>query len=124
MASIEEIRVTRLQKLEKLKARGIDSYPAHAKKDYDLENVVLNFTKLSKKKSLSLVGRVMSLRPQGGLVFFNLNDGSASFQGLVKKDVVGEELFDFFSSVIDIGDFVEVRGSLFLTKRNEKTIEV
>ena len=37
---------------------------------------------------------------------------------------MSEEMFDLFSQTIDIGDFIEVSGSLFVTKRNEKTLKV
>ena len=66
----------------------------------------------------------MAIRPQGGLLFFNINDGTALFQGLLKKDEMDESVFDLFSQTVDIGDFVEVSGLLFVTKRNEKTIKV
>ena len=83
-----------------------------------------DFEELSKKESLILAGRVMAIRPQGGLVFLNIYDGTSLFQGLLKKDEIEASVFDFFSQVVDIGDFIEVSGSLFITKRNEKTIKI
>lgn len=124
MASLEEIRNNRLEKLKKLAEKGINSYPISSNKDYDLEKVVADFDNLSSKKSLSLVGRVMSLRPQGSLVFFHFDDGTARFQGLLKKDEMKESDFDLFSANVDIGDFIEAKGSLFTTKRGEKTLKV
>jgi lysyl-tRNA synthetase class 2 len=125
MASLEEIRQTRLEKLHKIKEAGMDPYPALSKKDADLAKVVVDFAKLEKKaKPLTLVGRVMSLRPQGALTFITFNDGTAPFQALLKRDTVGEKAFSFFSDVVDIGDFIQIKGALFLTKRSEKTIEV
>jgi len=127
MASLEEIRNTRIEKLKKLEEAGIDAYPATAQKDFDLAFVIKNFPKLSKskKKEYSLVGRVMSLRPQGGLIFFHFSDGTEKFQGLLKRgEGISDESFDLFHQTVDIGDFVEVKGSLFLTKRNEKTLEI
>jgi len=58
------------------------------------------------------------------VIFITLFDGTANFQALLKKDVLGDSLFDFFNEVIDIGDFVEVQGIFFITKRGEKTVEV
>ena len=58
---------------------------------------------------------------RAGLVFFNINDGTESFQGLLKKDEMDEKVFDLFQDTIDIGDFVEIHGKLFITKRGEKT---
>ncbi|MDO8483058.1 MAG: lysine--tRNA ligase [bacterium] len=124
MASIEEIRNTRLAKLEALKSAGINAYPTKTDRDCDLIEAVVKFDKLSKKKSVSLAGRVMSLRPQGGLIFFTLDDGTGRFQGLIKSDEVALEIFDLFSKTTDIGDFIQVSGTLFVTKRNEKTLQV
>lgn len=127
MASLEEIRNTRIEKLKKLEEAGIDPYPASTKKDLDLSVLVKDFTKLSKskKKEYSLVGRVMSLRPQGALIFFHFSDGTEKFQGLLKRgEGIADKDFDLFFDCVDIGDFVEVKGPLFVTKRNEKTVQV
>ena len=66
----------------------------------------------------------MSVRGQGAIIFITLYDGTANFQAVLKKDVLGEEKLNFWSDVTDIGDFVEVCGIFFTTKRGEKTIEV
>ena len=124
MASVEEIRNTRLEKLRLMAEAGLDAYPISTKREHTLAEAAEQFEKLAKKKSVTLAGRVMSLRPQGGLVFFTLDDGTGRFQGLLKKENVTEQEFELFSKVVDIGDFLEVEGSLFLTKRNEKTLEV
>ncbi len=127
MASLEEIRNIRIEKLNRLKEAGVDPYPVSSHQDLSLLEVIKGFAKFSKskKKQYSLVGRVMSLRPQGGLIFFNFSDGTGRFQGMLKKgEGVSLEEFDLFFNTVDIGDFVEVRGTLFTTKRNEKTLEV
>jgi len=124
MSSFEELRNTRIEKLNKLAKLGINPYPATSKKDYSLSEVISDFEKISKKDSVHLAGRVMSIRGQGGLVFFNIHDGTASFQGLLKKDEMDEKIFDLFQETVDIGDFVEIDGKLFITKRGEKTLQV
>lgn len=127
MSSLEEIRNIRLEKLQKLEEKGINAFPTTTKRDFELSEVVKNFNKLSKakKKEYYLVGRVMSLRPQGGLVFFHFSDGTEKFQALVKKgEKISDADFDLLNETLDIGDFVEVKGSLFVTKRNEKTVQV
>lgn len=124
MASLEEIRNNRLEKLKMLKEKGVNSYPAISNREYSLLQVVNDFNELSKKESLALAGRIMAIRPQGGLIFFNINDGTALFQGLLKKDEMSEDVFDLFAQTVDIGDFIEASGPLFITKRNEKTIKV
>lgn len=125
MASLEEIRNTRLEKLKALEGLGVDAYPSHANQEYELSFVNKNFAKLSKskKKHYSLVGRVMSLRPQGAITFFHFFDGTDKLQGMLKSDEgTPKDVFELFENTVDIGDFIEVTGTLFLTKRKEKTI--
>ncbi len=124
MSSFEELRNTRIEKLKILEKAGMNPYPATSKQEYSLAEVIEDFEKLAKKKPVSLVGRIMSIRGQGGLVFFNINDGSGLFQGLLKKDEMDEKVFDLFQNTIDIGDFIEITGKLFITKRGEKTLQV
>lgn len=125
MASLEELRAERLKKLEALKQSGINPFPIESGQDQTIETVVAKFDSLAKaEKVVSLVGRVRAIRSQGALIFFNFDDGTASLQALLKKDEVKESDFDNFQNLIDIGDFVQVSGTLFLTKRNEKTIRV
>jgi lysyl-tRNA synthetase class 2 len=124
MSSLEELRNIRIEKIKLLEKAGMNPYPAVSKRDYPLSEVIENFEKISKKDSVSLVGRIMAIRGQGGLVFFNINDGTGTFQGLLKKDEMDEKVFDLFQNTIDIGDFIEISGKLFITKRGEKTLQV
>ena len=125
MSSIDEIRDARIKKLELLKKRGMDPYPADSKREISLQETIDSFDILEKKKETKwLAGRVMSIRGQGAIIFITLNDGTGSFQGLLKKDILGEEKFIFWNEVVDIGDFVEAEGIFFKTNRGEKTLEI
>ena len=126
MSSIDDIRNNRLEKLKILQEKGINPYPVSTLANNEVVNVVKNFTKLSKsKKRLILAGRVIALRPQGAIIFFNFYDGTGKFQALVKKgEKIDDESFSLFQNTVDIGDFVEIEGKLFLTKRKEKTLQV
>jgi len=124
MSSFEELRKTRIEKIKLLEKAGMEPYPSISKKDYSISEAVSDFEVLTKKKNISLVGRIMAIRGQGGLIFLNINDGTGVFQGLLKKDEMDEKVFDLFQNTIDIGDFIEVNGKLFITKRGEKTLQV
>ncbi len=122
---LEEVRDERTKKISVLKTKGIKPYPVSTKRDYSLDQVLKEFDALAEeKKKITLVGRIMALRGQGAILFFNINDGTALFQGLLKKDEVDEDVFSLFSEIVDLGDFVEVTGTLFTTKRGEKTLQV
>ncbi len=126
MASLEDIKQARLSKLKALIESGVDPYPAESSIDLTCSEAVKEFTKLSKAgKSLFMVGRIVSLRAQGKITFFNFDDGTARFQALLKSgEPIPTPQYEFFEKNFDIGDFVEVKGTLFLTKKNEKTILV
>ncbi len=94
MASQEEIKAVRLEKLKKLEALGIELYPVSVRKDFDLKDLREQFDALVKEEGsaeytnqeICIVGRILSLRGQGALVFADLFDGTATFQTIVKKD--------------------------------------
>ena len=124
MSSIDEIRDARIKKLQLLKEKGVNPYPARPKREMTLREAVNDFDLLEKNKETKWVaGRIMSIRGQGAIIFITLNDGTGVFQGLLKKDILGVEKFDFWNEVVDIGDFVEIQGTFFKTNRGEKTTE-
>ena len=130
---LEEIREARIGKLKKLKEAGMEPYPISNKRDFSLAEVLADFPKLSKRKtSLNLVGRLMAIREHGGSLFCDFQDGSTSLttggtgklQAYLKKNLLGDRLFSLFKEAVDVGDFLEFQGKLFLTKKKEKTLEV
>ncbi len=121
---IEELRKVRLEKLEQLKKAGIDPYPVETSRTHSLGEATSQFEKLSEsKKQITLVGRVRSIRTHGKLTFGNLEDGTGHIQFLLREDSLGEK-FKQFAEFLDIGDFLEITGSLSLSKTGEKTLEV
>jgi len=125
VATIDEIRKNRLKKLKAIESAGFLAYPGETKRSHFCLQAVEDFSKLARlKKEIVLAGRIMSLRPHGGLVFAHIEDGSGKIQLSLKKDRIGEKSFQFFLDNFDIGDFIETRGILFKTKRGEKTLEV
>ena len=125
MASLEEIRAERLKKLELLKEKGMLPFPIATKRSHSIADALSSFAKFSRdNKRMTLAGRVMAIRGQGALVFFNIQDGEATIQGFLKRDEMDETLFALFQDAIDIGDFVECTGTLFMTKRKERTMQV
>src|SRR3989338_8894772 len=125
MAGLEEIRKVRIEKLKAMRAVGLEPYPARAKPGMSLVKTVTSFDKIFQGgQEIVLVGRIMSLRPQGALVFFTLKDGTGSLQGLLKQSETNDADFKNFREFADIGDFVEGLGKLFLTARGKKNILV
>ncbi len=125
MASIEELRTERLKKLEKLKSLGISSYPSSSSRTHELKEVVDNFASLeSSQDSIIINGRVMSSRGQGAICFIDLYDGTSRMQIVIKLPESTEEVMNFYREYVDIGDFVEVSGKVFITKSGQQSILV
>jgi len=125
MTSLEKIRKIRIAKLKALEARGFDCFPRQSKKTHKISEALKDFFKLKiQKKEIVLAGRVISWRGHGGMFFLDIKDESGKIQVLFKKDKLGEKGFKFFQDFFDIGDFVELRGTLIKTKTAEKTLEI
>ena len=125
MATIEEIRKARLAKLERIRKKGLLAYPGEVTRTHSLSALLEGFSSLAKaQKEVMSAGRIRTVREHGGSTFFHIEDGTASMQAYLKEDRVGELPYRFFLENVDMGDFVQVRGVLFETKKGEKTIEV
>jgi len=118
----EEIRKNRIKKRQKLEHLGFSPYPISIKRTHQISQVLSNFNKI-KKQEVILVGRIRTMRSHGSLTFFDFEDGTGRIQALFAKDKIGEKNYQFFLEYFDIGDFIEVKGFLFKTKRGEETIE-
>lgn len=124
MASLEEIKQTRLAKLQILKDKGVNPYPAKVPRDFAISFLKTNFdAQVSSGADISVAGRVMALRGQGAILFAVLFDGTEKVQAIIKKDTLGDEVFSFFVDTVDIGDFISVTGNAMLSKTGEQSIE-
>lgn len=125
MASIEELRATRVEKLEALRKKGNVAYPSASSRTHDLSQALSSFESLQKSgEAIIVTGRVMSSRGQGALSFIDLYDGTAKLQAVIKLPESTEEVMDFFRSFVDSGDFIEVTGTLFITQSGQQSILV
>lgn len=135
-----DIRKVKLEKMENLKKAGMEVYPAKSKRDYTNKEALKNFDKIGEKKEIYLVGRVRSLRPMGGSAFSHIEDESGKIQLFLNKGNFCEiqtntklqsinenekiNLFKLFVKNVELGDFVQVKGTLFKTKTGEKSLKV
>ncbi|MBM4386665.1 MAG: lysine--tRNA ligase, partial [Deltaproteobacteria bacterium] len=75
----------------------------------------------SSPEEYSLAGRIMAINSFGKAIFLRIRDFTGQIQVFLKKDVLGEEVFQTVKR-LDVGDFIGVRGRLFLTKTGELTL--
>jgi lysyl-tRNA synthetase class 2 len=124
---LSEQEVVRREKLVKLRALGINPYPA------DLYPIDSDSTKIkedySEDKKVIIAGRLMSINIQGKASFAQLQDGEGRIQVYFNRDEIctGDDktLYnDVFKKLLDLGDFVGIEGELFTTKVGEKTVKV
>lgn len=125
MPTLEELRQTRIQKLERFKNNGINPYPAKINHAYSIKSVLENFWFWRFYKKINLTGRIKTVRVHGKAAFFDIEDSSGKIQCFLSPaDLINKKSYDEFITSFDIGDFIEVSGLLFRTKKNEKTILV
>lgn len=125
MASIEELRAERLKKLDALNALGVPAYPVTSSRTHEIAAVFAEFDTLQTSEwEVTLAGRVMASRGQGALIFADLFDGSGKIQIVIKLPESPESARDFFAEFVDIGDFIEARGTLFTTKTGQQSLLV
>jgi len=119
----KDILKNKLEKLEQIKNFGMDPYPEKSDRSHTNGEVLEKFEALEEKE-IKLVGRVKSFRPMGGSTFAHIEDESGKIQIFLNKNNLNEAKYKLFSKNIEIGDFVAVSGKLFLTKQDEKTLDV
>ncbi len=122
--ALEDIRRDRIRKIARYEAAGHDPYPASVRRNFLIGEVVRRFATLSRgKKKASIAGRLTAWREHGGVTFADLADASGAIQLAFHKNELGEE-YELALTVVDIGDFLEITGLPFKTKRGEPTLDV
>ncbi|MDA8591445.1 lysine--tRNA ligase [Flavobacteriaceae bacterium] len=127
MAQLSEQELVRREKLEKLRALGINPYPA------DLYPVTHTSSKIKgnykEGDKVVIAGRLMRKKVQGKAAFTELQDSEGRIQVYFNRDeiCIGEDKSaynDVFKKLLDLGDFIGVEGELFTTQVGEKTVLV
>jgi lysyl-tRNA synthetase, class II len=122
--SLEKIR---LQKLDELRAEGIDVYPTRAQRTHLSADATAEFEaaeKEGKEIKVTLAGRIRASRPMGKISFAHIEDGAGKIQLFFRTNELGKEHLDFFNRMFDIGDFIQAEGVMFRTKTGEVTLHV
>lgn len=129
---LSEQEIIRREKLAELQKMGIDPYPAALFPVSHFSTAVkASFTDDSKDdySEVTLAGRIMSVRDMGKAAFASLQDSHGRIQIYVRKDDLTKEgdstLYDIvWKKLLDIGDFIGVKGFVFRTKMGEISVHV
>ena len=119
---LNEILRVRRDKLAALKEAGEDPFKiTTCEVTAAAANIKENFESLE-GQTVSLAGRLMSWRKMGKAGFMDLADDSGRIQLYVRKDDVGEEVYEGIKKYWDIGDMIAVTGFVFRTKMGEISV--
>ncbi len=120
---LEDYRNERLRKLEEIRERGIDPYPAKSNRNTKIIDVINHFDE-KKGQEVIVVGRIVAIRSFGKLVFIKLRDYTGDVQIFMKAtDEKKEGLFGAKDiKLLDTGDFIEAKGTVEKSQTGEISV--
>ena len=118
MRELTEQEIVRRNKLAEI-SKVCNPYPERYEITHRLHEAILL---PDETKDVSVAGRIVFMRKMGKLSFLRIRDLEGSLQVSIKIDLVGEDKYAFFKSMIDVGDFIGVKGEMFTTQTGEKTL--
>ncbi|MGC8790912.1 MAG: OB-fold nucleic acid binding domain-containing protein, partial [Desulfurella sp.] len=116
----------RIEKLEEIKALGIDPYYNGFSPEYFLNDILNKYKDIDSEKlksintNFKIAGRIISIRDFGKAAFLKLKDVSGTLQVYCQKNVLGEQYALY--KKLDVGDIIGIEGNVFKTKTQEVTI--
>ncbi len=131
MINLTEQEIVRRENLQKIIDLGLNPYPADL---YDVNTTAKeikdNYKEGSEEfKEVSIAGRLMMKRVMGKASFAELQDSTGKIQIYVNRDIIcpgeNKDLYNkVFKKLLDIGDFIGVKGYVFTTKVGETSVHV
>ena len=125
---LSEQEILRRQSLDELRQLGIDPYPAAEYTTNAFSTEILNsFSDDAPAREVSIAGRMMSRRVMGKASFVELQDSKGRIQVYITRDDIcpdeNKDLYNVvFKKLLDIGDFIGVRGTVFRTQTGEISV--
>ncbi|HEX8684174.1 MAG TPA: lysine--tRNA ligase [Ardenticatenaceae bacterium] len=121
-----EYQQNRYEKMQALREQGIEPFPPRSERTHTSRAAreALEAATDGEPPAVVVAGRVVGIRIMGKATFAHLEDGAGRIQIFLKRDTLGEEAYNRFRRLVDLGDFVEARGTMFFTRTEEPTVEV
>lgn len=125
-SNLQGQRQVRIEKLEKIKSLGINPYPSKSERDIQIGDIKGDFEKYEGSLH-TVVGRIFGWRAHGKLIFADIKDQTGNIQVIVKSDWLEKGLKEGYLEwetleLLDLADFVEVRGEISKSKTGEISI--
>lgn len=134
MDELTSLEKNRLEKLERLRAQGIEPYPTRTKRTHTSQSISHIFEEAetaaaAQEKPIptieaSLAGRLRSIRPMGKITFAHIEDGQGRIQLFFRANDIGQDQLELFNREFDLGDFIQASGEMFRTHSGEITLRV
>jgi len=125
-----ELEKIRLEKIDRLRSRGIEPYPTRAAPTHTAWAALKAFEDWESTGSstaavaATLAGRLRAIRLMGKIAFAHIEDSSGRIQLFFRINEIGEEGMTFLREEFDLGDFIEASGILFRTRTGEISLQV
>ena len=124
-SAAEDVLVARREKLNRLRAAGIEPFALRFDRDATAAELIEEFGPLgagdSSGRIVRVAGRLMGLRRHGKLTFGVLRDGSRELQLFLSKETLGADAYAALDD-LDLGDWVGAEGEVVKTKRGELSV--
>ena len=124
----DELVRIRLEKLARLRAKGIDPYPRSYDRTHTTREAVESFESAevsgegeAEMEEVSIGGRITAMRGMGRVTFCDVMDGSGTIQSMLRSNVLGDD-YDTIRD-LDIGDWIGVSGPVMRTRTGEVTVQ-
>jgi lysyl-tRNA synthetase class 2 len=117
-------REMRLQRLHALREQGINPYPSRVMRTHTISEILQHFDEWQgPENSFTIAGRIRLMREMGKVAFLKIEDGTGNIQAYFRINDLGENAYRMLK-LLDMGDFVQASGFLFLTRTGEPTLHV
>ena len=117
---INVLILRRREELEQLIKLGINPYPYEFACDAFSTEIIHQFKDDTPQRTVSIAGRIMSIRRMGKASFCHIQDSQGRIQIYLRRDDIGTS-YDAFK-LMDIGDIIGVKGFVFRTKMGEVSV--
>ena len=132
MAEYSNLEKIRIEKIEEMRAEGIEPYPSRAERTHTNAEAIAAFEKAEREAEggvpaevhATLTGRIRAMRIMGKVAFSHIEDGSGKIQLFLRINEVTAEGLQLLTRVFDLGDFIQASGVMMRTKAGEVSLQV
>ncbi len=122
-----DLEKLRLEKLERLRAEGIEPFPHRAERTHTAAEAIAALEAAGpdgEPVEVAVCGRLRSLRAMGKVVFAHIEDGSGRVQLFFRADELGKPALKALEKDYDLGDFIQANGTMVTTRTGEPSVQV